>query len=50
MMEWLLVGVLAVFIAGLLWVSVEAIRHAHRHRAPNQPLKPTRGSAGDASR
>ncbi len=49
-MEWLLVIVLAVFIGGLLWVTVEAIRHAHRHRAPNQPLKPTRGSTGGASR
>ena len=45
MMEWLLVGVLTVFIGGLLWVTVEAIRHAHRHRTSNQPLKPTRGSA-----
>jgi hypothetical protein len=50
MTEWLLVGVLAVFVAGLLWVSIEAIWHARKHREPNQPLKPTRGSAGDASR
>jgi hypothetical protein len=50
MMVWLLVGVLVVFIAGLLWVTVEAIQHPHRHRAPNQPLKPPRGSAGGASR
>jgi hypothetical protein len=36
MMVWLLVGVLAVFIAGLLWVTIEAIRHAQRHRAPDE--------------
>jgi hypothetical protein len=50
MMVWLLVGVLVVFITGLLWVTVEAIRHAHGHRASTHRLKPTRGSAGGASR
>jgi len=29
-MEWFLAGVFVVFIAGLVWVSVEAIRHAQR--------------------
>ena len=36
MMEWLLVSVLALFIGGLLWVTVEATRHARRRGRPNE--------------
>ena len=29
-MEWFVAGVFAVFIGGLIWVSVDAIRHDHK--------------------
>lgn len=31
-MEWLLVIVFAIFIGGLVWVSVEAIRHTNKRQ------------------
>jgi len=35
-MEWFVIVVFAVFIGGLVWVSVEAIRHAEKHPSPKK--------------
>lgn len=35
-MEWFVAIVFAVFIGGLIWVSVEAIKHAARRQPPNK--------------
>ncbi len=35
-MEWFVVGIFIVFISGLIWVSVEAVTHANKTRAPNK--------------
>jgi hypothetical protein len=35
-MEWFIVIIFAIFIGGLIWVSVEAIKHAEKHRPPNK--------------
>ncbi len=35
-MEWFVVIIFAVFISGLLWVSIEAIRHAKKSETSNK--------------
>lgn len=35
-MEWFIVIVFAAFIGGLIWISVEAIRHADKRQSPNK--------------
>jgi hypothetical protein len=35
-MEWFVVIVFAVFIGGLIWVSVEAVKHAEKRQSPNK--------------
>jgi hypothetical protein len=35
-MEWFIVIVFAIFIGGLVWVSVEAIKHAEKRQSPNK--------------
>lgn len=41
-MEWFVVIIFACFISGLLWVSVEAIRHANKSKTPNNGMQRTR--------
>jgi len=36
MMEWFVVIIFAIFISGLILVTVEAIKHANRPKTPNK--------------
>lgn len=35
-MEWFVAIIFAIFIGGLIWVTVEAIRHANKPLTPNK--------------
>jgi len=41
-MEWFVAIIFVIFISGLIWVVVEAIKHANRPKAPNKSLQRTR--------
>jgi len=35
-MEWFVAIIFAIFICGLIWVTVEAVKHANRPKTPNK--------------
>ncbi|MGH8614718.1 MAG: hypothetical protein ACREYF_22490 [Gammaproteobacteria bacterium] len=35
-MEWFVAIIFAIFIGGLIWVTVEAVKHANRPKTPDK--------------